>query len=131
MLTLPSPGDWSVTIHSGFMTSKLTLLPVSVVAAGIQAAAQPALERGRRLFVAKGCVTCHAQEQAMSEPALNVGPALIPQKYQDSFLARVLADPGTLPARPTGERMPNLNLQPQEISALVAFINHAPTRSSR
>lgn len=134
MLTLPEPGEWSITIHSGFITSKLTLLPVSVVSAGSQtASAAPALERGRRLFVAKGCVTCHAQEVAMSDPSLNIGPPIVPQKYRDEFLARVLADPsGTLPAaRHAAAQMPNLNLQAQEITALVAFINHGSNGSSR
>ena len=133
-LTLPDAGEWSITIHSGFLSSKLTLLPVTVVSPGSRTVATTAIrDRGQRLFVAKGCVTCHAQDRTMSEPALNVGPAIVAQKYRDEFLARVLADPsGALPAgrAPVGQ-MPNLNLRPQEIAALVSFINHQPKEVTR
>jgi hypothetical protein len=48
----------------------------------------------------------------------------MPEKYQDEFLSRILANPSaTLPPRPQFPQMPDLNLQPGEISALVAFIN--------
>ncbi len=133
-LTLPQSGEWSITIHSGFLTSKLTLLPVTVAGAGSPAAsaAAPAMERGRQLFVAKGCATCHTQEGFKAESSLNVGPPLVSQKYRDDFLARVLADPTTLPpGRYPNAPMPNLNLQSQEISALVAFLNHGPNGGSK
>jgi mono/diheme cytochrome c family protein len=126
-LTLPHPGEWSITIHSGFMTSKLTLLPLTVVdaASGVQASVSGA-EKGRQLFVAKGCVTCHAHDVATPNHSLRLAPALIPQKYQDEFLARVLENPAATlpPSRTQFPGMPNYNLQPREVSALVAFINH-------
>ncbi len=132
-LTLPQAGEWSITIDSGFMTSKLTLLPVTVASAGSPAAsAAPAMERGRQLFVAKGCATCHTQEGVKTDASLNVGPPIVSQKYRDDFLAKVLADPSTLPpGRYPNAKMPNLNLQSQEISALVAFINHGANGGSR
>ena len=135
-LTLPTSGEWTITVHTGFLGSKLTLLPVSVVTAGapaVETASRGSLtEHGRRLFVAKGCVTCHAQAQEMSTPALNIGPAIVAQKYRDEFLARVLENPSAaLPRRTPNAEMPNLNLQPREIAALVAYINHVPTTSSR
>lgn len=130
-LTLPRADDWSITIHSGFGGSKLTLLPLTVVEAGSGSqAAVSGTEKGRRLFVAKGCVTCHVHDVTTSNDSLKVGPALVPKKYQDEFLARVLENPAaTLPRSqlPVGQ-MPNLNLQPQEISALVAFINHGGSK---
>ena len=47
--TLPAPGEWAVTIHSGFGNSKLTLLPIPVIRPGAVAPATLAVaERGRR-----------------------------------------------------------------------------------
>lgn len=126
-LTLPSAGEWSITIYSGFGNSRLTLLPLTAVNSdGLSRAAAPSqAELGRRLFVAKGCVTCHGNALNTPNDSLNVGPVLIAKKYRDEFLARVLENPSaTLPPSrlPVGA-MPNLNLHPKEIAALVAFIN--------
>jgi mono/diheme cytochrome c family protein len=125
-LTLPRAGAWTITIHSGFITSKLTLLPLAVVDPGGPAEpAASAMEVGRRLFVAKGCVTCHTNDLGSSNESLNSGPVLVAKKYQDEFLARVLENPAAvLPARPQAGPMPNLDLKAKEISALVTFINH-------
>ncbi|MGB2716638.1 MAG: cytochrome c [Vicinamibacterales bacterium] len=126
-LTLPNRGEWSITIHSGFGNSKLTLLPVTAVDSnGLSRAAAPSpIELGRHLFVAKGCVTCHSNALNTPNDTLNVGPVLIAKKYRDEFLARVLENPSATlpPSRLTVGAMPNLNLLPKEIAALVAFIN--------
>jgi mono/diheme cytochrome c family protein len=139
MLTVPRAGDWVITIQSGFGQSRITLLPTSAVlpsAAGDTQVASKlsAAERGQRLFLAKGCVTCHQNTLGTANQSIGIAPALVPQKYQPDFLARILADPaGTLPpARgQVGTAMPNLNLQPQEIASLVAFINSARVTASR
>jgi mono/diheme cytochrome c family protein len=132
-LTVPRAGDWVITVNSGFGQSRLTLLPTRAVAAAQGAPDLPAAERGRRLFLAKGCVTCHQNTLATANDSTGIGPLLIPQKYQAVFLARILADPsGTLPPRgQVGATMPNLDLQPQEIAALVAFINTGTVTASR
>lgn len=124
-ITLPHSGEWSITIHSGFITSKLTLLPIKAVDAGVASRALAGPELGRRLFVAKGCVTCHNNNVSSANESLNVGPVLIAKKYRDDFLARVLENPSAAlpPSRVPVGTMPNLNLQPKEITALVAFIN--------
>jgi mono/diheme cytochrome c family protein len=115
-LTLPRAGDWELTIHSGFMNSHVTLLPVRAVPAGSAALAPlPKADRGERLFVAKGCVTCHGSQLA---------PPLVPNKYQADFLRQILVDPSTMPR--SGKytiEMPDLGLSQPEIAALVAFIN--------
>src|SRR4030095_10880742 len=113
-LTVPRAGYWVITVNSGFGQSRLTLLPTEAVAADAQSAPNmPAAERGKRLFLAKGCVTCHQNTLATPNDSTGIGPLLIPQKYQADFLARILADPsGTLPQRgQVGATMPNLNLQ--------------------
>jgi hypothetical protein len=118
-ITLPRPGDWTITIHSGFGRDKTTLMPVRAVAPGSRVL--PSLtdaERGRRLFVAKGCVTCHVD--------VRVGPDLTGKRYPAEYLTQVLKDPQrVLPAR-SGVfpvRMPDLNLKPREIAALVTYLN--------
>jgi cytochrome c551/c552 len=120
-----------MTITTGY---KLTLLPLRVVESGSQPqTVMSAAERGRALFVAKGCVTCHQNNLKTSNQEMNVGPALLPQKYQPDYLARMLADPASLiPPRPESPvRMPNLHLEQQEIASLVAFINTGVVTASR
>jgi cytochrome c551/c552 len=121
-VVLPKAGDWTLTVNAGY---RLTLLPIKAIESGSNHAALTAAERGRRLFVAKGCVTCHQNSLATGNPAVNVGPALVADKYQPEFLARMLADPkANIPPRPESPvRMPDLGLQQQEIASLVAFIN--------
>jgi cytochrome c len=125
VLTFPRAADWVITIHSGFGSSRLTLLPLSVASVGTPVVSSPDIQRGQRLFVAKGCVTCHRlQAGVMANESLPIGPELIPNKYADAFLGRILEAPErTLPPRPDFYQMPNLHLQPHEITALVAFIN--------
>ena len=130
-VVLPRRGDWVLTIKAGY---QLTLLPIAALDRG-EAARAPvgAAERGTRLFVAKGCVTCHQNSLATSNRSVNVGPALVPNKYQPEFLARMLADPvANIPPRPESPvRMPNLNLAPHEIASLVAFINSTTATARR
>jgi len=130
-LTFPRPADWVITVDSGFgVNSRLTLLPLPVVAAASHAAnAQTAAGRGLRLFVAKGCVTCHQNSLGSGNTSLGFAPALVARKYEDGHLASILLKPEAVLARspqPVGA-MPNLGLQPDEVTALVAFINNVGT----
>jgi mono/diheme cytochrome c family protein len=129
-LVLPHAGEWNITIHSGFGASQVTLLPLAVVEPG--AAAPPAslpAERGRRLFVAKGCVTCHLDRDVSGSGVVSVGPELTGRRWPAEYLQRFLADPSIGPQTGTS-RMPNLKLTGPEIAALIAFLNAEP-RASR
>ena len=53
-LTLPTPGDWIVTVVSGFMDSKSGPVAMRVVAGGDAVATMGDAERGKVLFAAKG-----------------------------------------------------------------------------
>lgn len=137
-VTLPRPGAWVLAIDSGFgSSSRLTLLPVEARAswAAVATGDRPAdlVADGRRLFVAKGCVTCHQGNVRSENRSLSVGPALAAAKYEDVFLARLLADPAaTLPRREGGvARMPDLGLAPGEIRSLVAFMNSTNATARR
>jgi len=114
-LTLTQPGDWTITINSGFGNSRVTLVPIQVVAsAGRQPVALTDAQRGERLFAAKGCVTCHV--------GFDVGPKLTGRSFDPDFLNRWLVNPQSV--RPSSQ-MPNPNLKPAEVAALVAFLNQS------
>jgi mono/diheme cytochrome c family protein len=131
-VVVPRDGNWRITINSGFMASRITLPPIRAVAAGtrIEDRETPA-ELGQRLFIAKGCVTCHVHGAVEGYQSLSVGPDLTPKRYQTEFLAKLLADPST--ARTPGKQwtMPNLGLKTAEITSLVAFINAERAVSAR
>ena len=113
-ITLPSAGEWAITIRSGFGKSDLTLLPLTVVAAG-ERLVRPVsdVDRGRRLFVAKGCETCHVQ--------IDVGPKLDGKRFDSTYIAGFLANPK--PPQAGKPAMPNLGLEQREIASLVAYLN--------
>lgn len=114
-LTLPSAGDWSITIRSGFGNSDITLRPLAAVEQGKSLTGSVTdIERGHRLFVAKGCVTCHQQ--------IEVGPRLEGKRFDVTYISGFLAKPPTTPSKGTSP-MPNLGLQQREIASLVAYLN--------
>jgi mono/diheme cytochrome c family protein len=116
-ITLPQAGDWIITIHSGFGNSRTTLMPLKAIAPS--SPAPPSLgeaDRGRRLFAAKGCFTCHVEMRA--------GPELFGKRHTKQYVTQVLADPGRVFADRQGAlQMPNLNLKPREIAALAAYLS--------
>jgi mono/diheme cytochrome c family protein len=124
-LTLPKAGDWTITINSGFMESKTTLLPIRAIDQRDRAPATIAsAERGKQLYIAKGCVTCHNQ--------IKVGPDLSVKRFDAKYLALFLADPTkTVVVAGSNQRMPNLDLKQPEISALVAYVNQGVYVSER
>jgi len=122
-LSFPRAGEWRITIHSGFLDRQVTLLPVAAIAPGAAAPPSPSEpERGRRLFVAKGCVTCHVHREVAGSGVVAVGPELTNHPLPTDYLKEFLANPGVGPQNGTA-RMPNLGLESQEIAALVAFLS--------
>jgi hypothetical protein len=115
-LTVPTPGSWTITVHSGFGPSKTTMLPITAAAAGAPVVAMTDPERGQHLFSAKGCVTCHVEMKVIPTDVRAT-------KYDDRFVKQLLADPAAVPKRHSaGVEMPNLNLRPAEIAALAAYL---------
>lgn len=76
--------------------------------------------RGRALFLAKGCTTCH-RHKALGELSgrAAIGPDLSDYRPDPEYTARWLRDPAAI--RPNTQ-MPNLDLGVAEISALIAFL---------
>lgn len=81
------------------------------------------VEMGRRLFIAKGCITCHINSKADSSSeylTIPVGTNLSNFSASPEVLFVRLKDPA---AAKSDTQMPNLDLTKVEIEALVAFIN--------
>lgn len=119
------PGEWTLTIHSGFGQSRLTLETIDVVDATNQSRRPMSdIARGKQLFVAKGCITCHRHERAAPQTLAAVGPVLTDRRYQAQYLEGFLANPPIKRTHAINDwEMPNLHLRQHEIAALVAFIN--------
>ena len=122
-ITLPRPGDWTLVIHNGFGREKVKLIPMRATAPGASATVLSAAARGERLFVAKGCVTCHVD--------IDAAPRLVGRRFDSSYLAQFLADP-----KPTANLgrdqspMPNLGLKGPEIASLVSYLQGGSTSST-
>jgi hypothetical protein len=132
-LPLMQPGEWKISIDSGFVSYLLNRAPddsIQSPAAGyvtfslkvIPSGSSPLIvsdkERGERLFNVKGCTGCHGS---------GIGPDLSKKVLSADYVKRLLADPATTLKYKDLEygQMPNLNLKPAEISALTEFVaNH-------
>jgi len=123
-LRLPATGDWTITLRSGFRTSDIRLMPIPAVASGAQnVAAISDAERGRKLFVAKGCLTCHVHAQVPGSGQIAVGPELTVVRFAPDYLREFLANPQLKTPAVAGRVMPNLNLKQNEIASLIAFLS--------
>jgi mono/diheme cytochrome c family protein len=124
-LVLPEPGEWLLTFQTSYGERQALRLPLRAVAAGAAPPVLSTAQRGHRLFLAKGCATCHAIEGVVSNHPAPVGPPLASGRYDPAYIARVLRDPAAAATRPAGSSpwtMPNLELAAGEIEALVAFL---------
>jgi mono/diheme cytochrome c family protein len=122
-VTIPTAGKWSVhTLTGGFPGGMPTL---TVIAPNAPAPAPMApYDRGKQLFIAKSCATCHSNQNAFSSyPRVSVGPDLTEPKFARAYLERFLANPNIKTDWRSDMRMPNLGLRPAEINALIAFLN--------
>ena len=125
LLTVPSAGDWTIHIDTDWRATP-PLLPVTAIREGSSAPALSQVDRGRRLFVSKACLTCHVNKDVSAKNLLSAGPELTGRTFQPDYLRKFLADPaGTLgkASPPRVGEMPNQQLTAGDIDALVAFIN--------
>jgi cytochrome c oxidase subunit 2 len=83
-------------------------------------------ERGKGVFMAKGCVTCHTHAGiGLRTNRPSFGPNLTHYRPDPEFLRRWLRNPQSV--RP-GTSMPNLNLKQDEIDALIVFLSSSQRR---
>lgn len=111
--------------------TELSLPAVPVLGKGAAAPARSPTELGRRLFVAKGCGTCHVNGDVPEWTAWNesrgFAPELTGRRLEAGYVRQRLTNPASLP--PIGDgtvRMPNLGLSPVEVDALVALLSGPP-----
>jgi mono/diheme cytochrome c family protein len=100
------------------------------------AAAAPDVERGRMLFHVKGCITCHRKAGEPRGNIGDVGPDLtgLAQRAADrragvtavAYVRESLRTPSAFLVPGYNERMPDLGLGDDEISALTAFLLGTP-----
>jgi hypothetical protein len=129
-IQVPKADSVRLVIATGFgrgRQTELTLMPVPVLRFGASARAFSAAEQGRRLFIAKGCGTCHVNgdvpEWAEWNEGGKIGPELTGRRLDAQYVRQRLTDPNSLPAIGTGNvRMPNLGLAEPEVVALVALL---------
>ncbi len=79
-----------------------------------------AAERGRALFLSRGCATCHIHgELENAGKSVAVGPTLTVYRGDEEFLRKWLRNPAAV--RPTTQ-MPTIDLSEEEIDDLIAFL---------
>lgn len=130
-LTVPKAGEWRIKVNSGWGNSHIQLYPIQAVEAGKTVAALASADRGKHLYAAKGCTTCHVNREVEGGLQMDVGPELTGKSYDPAYLALWLANPAIRP--PTDAKrgpMPNLNLSKTEIAALTAFITNGKTAAT-
>ena len=116
--TAPSTGPLYLTIKSGFGASNLRLYPAPVIAAGATPPAMSPGDRGRVLFVAKGCNACHTNADLVDRPdnqQIKAGPELGGHRLARDYVIQKMKNPAS-------ETMPDLGLSDAEIAAIATFL---------
>jgi mono/diheme cytochrome c family protein len=115
----PAAGQVSLTIKSGWGASNLSLYPVPVIATGAKPAAMAQADRGRVLYVAKGCNSCHSNIDLVDRPdnqQIKAGPELGGRHLAPALVIQKIKNPAS-------ENMPNLGLSDAEAAAIAAFLS--------
>ncbi len=119
-IAFPKAGPWTVTVDvfGGYAT---TQFPLEIVNQDAAAVPMTVTARGRQLFAAKGCASCHVKSEWKfhHQRSHEVGPALSGRTFEPETLRRQLLNP----ARTRGAWMPNLGLSAEDAASLVAFLN--------
>jgi cytochrome c551/c552 len=116
--TAPAAGPVYLTIKSGFGASNLRLYPAPVIAAGAPAPLLAAADRGRALFVAKGCNACHENADLVDRPdnqQIKAGPALGGHRLARAYVIAKLKNAAS-------PNMPDLGLSDSEVAAIATFL---------
>jgi hypothetical protein len=135
---VPDVDRVTLTIKSGFGSegwSDLTLIPIPVVRPGAPRPSITTPERGRQVFVAKGCGTCHVNGDVPEYAQMNrvlgkIAPELTGRRLEAAYVRQRLTNPSSLPAIGDGwVRMPDLGLGADEVDVLVALLTGPTERA--
>jgi len=116
--TAPVTGPLYLTIKSGFGASNLRLYPAPVIAASAAAPTMLPADRGRALFVAKGCNACHTNADLVDRPdnqQIKVGPELGGHRLAREYVIQKIKNPAS-------QTMPDLGLSDAEVAAIATFL---------
>lgn len=128
---VPEGQRLSLKIQSGFSGGgwgDLTVSGIPIVGHGQLPPTLTPAERGRQLFVMKGCGSCHVNGDVPEYAEVNrvldrVAPELTGRQLEAAYVRQRLTNPSSLPPIGSGPvRMPNLELAPEEVEALVAML---------
>ncbi len=126
-ITPEKTGELMVTVDTDLFGWEVQLLPFRVVAAESGPVVLSDEDRGRQLFVAKGCVSCHTKlddEAFAGIRTAAVGPSLTGRVFPQDYLVMKIKNPAE--GRSTSGAnavMPRLELDVPEIEALVRYLN--------
>jgi hypothetical protein len=129
---VPDADQVTLTVNSGFSGGgwgDLTLMAIPIVRPGQARPSITQVERGQRLFVAKGCGSCHVNGDVPEFARMNrvlegVAPELTGRRLEAAYVRQRLTNPSSLPKLGDGPvRMPQLGLAAGEVEALVALIS--------
>lgn len=138
-IRVPDTDRVTLTIKSGFGgagSGDLTLMTIPVARAGRPRPVIAEADRGHRLFVAKGCGTCHVNGDVPEFAELNrvvgVAPELTGRGLEATYVRQRLTNPSSLPKLGDyPQRMPDLALAPGEVTALVALLGGGNERAAQ
>jgi hypothetical protein len=130
-------GDVYLTIDAGW-PQKLELRPMPVLASGTspRVATAAGEERGRALFVAAGCNTCHVKADDASlleaDDVIQIGPALTGRTWPAEFIVKKVLDPRSVPvAAGQRSRMPQLEVSTENATLIAAYLNSRQVADNR
>lgn len=130
--TVPETESLRLRVDGDFNGWTVDLLPVAVRGSG---AARPASndasvlqDRGRALFVAKGCIGCHVKQDdpALSDyQKMHEAPELTGRGYPTDWLVQKITNPASVRdgQRVAGFAMPRLEVSVAEAQAIAGYIN--------
>jgi hypothetical protein len=138
-IRVPDADRVTLSIRSGFGGGgwgDLTLMSIPVILPGGARPVTADADRGHRLFVAKGCGTCHLNgdvpEFAQLNRVVNAAPGEFGRRLEAAYVRQRLTNPSSLPKLGDGSvRMPDLGLAPDEVTALVALLTGTSERATR
>lgn len=128
---VPDGERLNLKIQSGFSGGgwgDLTVTGIPIARAAQPKPAMTPAERGRQLFVMKGCGACHVnlgipEYGEQNRVLTGVAPELTGRQLEATYVRQRLTNPSSLPQIGDGPvRMPNLELAPAEVDALVAML---------